>query len=159
MKKLDRSKLSDAHRRGITTTLAFLDELLCDVEQWASGREIHSVLYHESNAFTPAQKHAMLSQIEKLRRVLSELAQTLELEPHRNDGSREIWGRCLGFLEHLEELQGKHMQRYGKPPDWLGEYLDPRAEELINGVGKIAQVAAAAQKQASKRLPADRPHE
>ena len=144
MKKREPGELGDTHKRGINITLALLDEMLCQIEQWARGREVHSVLYQERNTLTAVQREMILHEIKAIRRTLCELAQTLRLEPNVNDGSRDIWGRCWGFLEHLEELHGKHMRRYGEPPAWLSGFLDPKADELIEHLQKIATIAGGA---------------
>jgi len=139
-------ELSDTHRRGIRTTLVLLDETLCHIEQWAKGREMHSVLYGERNRLTPAQKASIIREIEEMRKMLDELRQTLGLECGVTDGAREIWAMSWGFWEHLEELHGKHLRRYGEPPEWLSRYLDPKADELIEHLQRIAAIAGGNEK-------------
>ncbi len=128
------------HRRGITTTLAFLDEALCEFEQWAKGREVRSVLYEERNTLTPKQRRRLLAEIARIRPLLRELKGALGLEGAVQSAEQSIWARCSGLREHLVELQGKHLRRYGEPAPDLPHYLDPRVEELLRRIEDIAAV-------------------
>jgi tetratricopeptide (TPR) repeat protein len=47
--------LGDNHRRGIVTALLLLDRMLCEVEEYARGREVCSVFYIEQNALSADQ--------------------------------------------------------------------------------------------------------
>ena len=40
--------LSEAHRSRIRIPLTLLDEALVKFEEWARGREVRSILYHET---------------------------------------------------------------------------------------------------------------
>ena len=64
----------------------------------------------------------------------------LGLEGTTQDAAQSIWGRCSSLREHLVELEGKHLHRYGKPPPGLAEYLDPQAEELLSCLDRISAV-------------------
>ncbi len=48
--------LSEAHRSRIRITLTLLDEALVKFEEWARGRGIRSVLYHETNNLDPDRR-------------------------------------------------------------------------------------------------------
>ncbi len=126
--------MSDAHKRGISITLVILDETLCEVEQWAKGREMQSVFYKEHNALSTRQRQKMLSEIAEMRSLLQEMRDAIGIEPTVEDAGDAIRGKCSGLWEHIVELKAKHLRRYGEAPAGLGEYLDPRAEQLIQGI-------------------------
>jgi len=128
------SDISEPHKRGISITLALLDETLCEVEQWANGREIRSVFYEEHNTLSTRQRQGILSEIARMRSLLHELKDDLALEPTVEDAGAAIRGKCSGLWEHIVELKAKHLRRYGEVPADLGKYLDPRAEQLIQGI-------------------------
>ena len=125
---------SDSHKRGISITLTILDETLCEVEQWAKGREIQSVFYRECNTLSNRQRQEILAEISQMREVLQELQEVLGLEPAAQDTRAAIRGKCAGLWEHIVELKAKYLRRYGETPADIGEYLDPRAERLIQGI-------------------------
>lgn len=127
----------EAHKRGILVTLEILDEVLCEAEQWARGREIKSVLYIENNTLSDQQTAGILSEIAEMRRVLGELRDSLGLEPRVQDVATVIRSKCAGLWEHIVELKAKHLRRYGEVPAGLGDYLDPQAERLIQGILRI----------------------
>lgn len=131
---------NEAQKRGIRITLSMLDETLCEVERWANGQEVRSVLYQEHNALSIRQREAILSEIVRLRTVIEELKETLGLEPTVQDVGSAILGKCAGLWEHIVELQTKYLVRYGEVPANLGEYLDPRTEQLIQGIIGILDV-------------------
>ena len=130
-------RLRDNFKRGIEMNLVALDEALCEFEQWANGREQRSVFYSERNTLSPTQRNAILSEIAEMRERLRELREDLGLEGRVRGGANTIWGTCSVLAVNLEELKGKHLARYGKPPAELVEYLDPRAKRLIASINHI----------------------
>ncbi len=126
--------LSKSHKRGVSTTLQILDEALCEMEQWANGRQIESVLYRERNDLTGRQRAALLREIAGMRDVLKELAEELAIEPAVQDARSAIRGKCSLLWEHIIELKAKHLRRYGEVPAEAAEHLDPKADLLIEGL-------------------------
>jgi hypothetical protein len=134
-------QLGESFKRGIEITLVALDEALCDFEQWAQGREQQSVFYSERNTLSAAQRDEILSEVAGMREMLRELQDDLGLEGRIRCGANDIWGKCAVLTVNLEELKGKHLARYGKPPRGLVEYLDPRIKRLIASINHIFRLA------------------
>ena len=134
--------MSETHIRGISTTLALLDEALCQFEQWAAGREAHAVLYEERNNLSLQQRQAILAEIQEIRPLLKEMRERLNLSPKEEDAASSIWGRCWTLLEPLEELEGRHLRRYGEPPADLVEFVNPRSAEMAHHLRQIAGIAS-----------------
>jgi hypothetical protein len=130
-------QLRENFKRGIETTLVFLDEALCEFESWAKGRERCSVFYSERNTLSDAQRDAILSEVAGMREMLRELRDNLGLEGRVRGGANDIWGKCAILSVNLAELQGKHLARYGKAPPGLVEYLDPRVKRLIASINYL----------------------
>lgn len=131
--------LSENHRRGIGTALLLFDRMLCEIEEYAYGREIRSVLYVEHNALSDDQKAGLLAEIAQIRGVLRELKDALGLEIETEDVGRKIWGECSTFWEVLMETKSRFLARYGPPPEGLAEYLDPRIEGLIASLHNLTK--------------------
>ena len=129
--------IGDKHRRGISITLVLLDQALCEFEQWARGRQAQSVLYEETNDLSPGQRERVLAEVAEIRVVLRELRDTLRLEGEIQSAAGAIWRASLGLWEHLAELEGKHLKRYGTPPAGLAEYLKPMVQQLEAGLERI----------------------
>jgi HEAT repeat protein len=127
-------EISQAHRQGITVTLTLVDRTLCEVEEWVKGRQVDSIFFKERNALSASQKERIHSEIARMRRVLEELRQILRLEASTEDAESAIRSKCAGLWEHLVELKAKYLRRYGEVPPDLAECLDPRADELIQGI-------------------------
>jgi len=135
-------QLGDNLRRGLETTLGILDEILCEFEEWARGREHRSVLYSEHNSLSPSDRDALLSEIAEMRSVLQEFRDDLALEGRMREAAHSIWGSCAVLLTNLEELTGKHLARYGDIPRQLPEYLEPRIRRLMSSLQHIFRLAA-----------------
>ncbi len=133
-------ELSQRHRRGIASTLAILDEALCEFEEWALGREIRSVLYSETNSLTPEQRERLLHLLKGLRATMMELCDHLGLEGKVNDAVTAIWSRCSTLWVSLVELESRYLKRYGEIPDDFPEYFDPKIAHLIEGLQSILKM-------------------
>jgi hypothetical protein len=136
------SRIGKNHRRGVSTTLALVDEALCEFEHWAEGREARSVLYREHNNLSPAQRKSLLAEVSKMRAVIGELRDALGLEAAGQEAAQSIWGRCSALREHLVELTGRHLRRYGKPAPGLADYLDPRVDELLRRLDRVSSLVS-----------------
>ncbi len=136
--------MSESHIRGISTSLAILDETLCAFERYASGAENHGVLYHEWDPFSPREGEAILSLIRQIREELQQIRDRLGLEPKVQDLASSIWGWCCTIMEPLQELEGRYLRRYGEPPAELVQYLDPKVAKLCELVWAIQRVASKA---------------
>ena len=131
--------LNENHRRGLGATLAFLDETLCRIEEWADGREVASVLYVEKNTLSPSQRAAVRGEIERARRILLELKDDLELPPREQEADREIRARCSVLWKDVIELQSRYMRRYGAMDREAAAYLDPRVKALADVLQQISR--------------------
>ena len=140
MRKARLPELGENHRRGVSTTLTYLDERLCEVEQWARGRQVRSALYQERNGLTREQRSALQARVAATRQLLSELRDTLGLEGRLQTGPLAIWGGCSEVREHLVELGSKHLKRYGKLDAEVGDYMDEAVPQLLECVEEIAAI-------------------
>lgn len=129
-----RIDISEAHKRGITVTLTLVDHTLCEVEEWVKKRQVDSIFFREHNSLSVHQQERILSEIAQMRRVLEELRRILCLEPSIEEAESAIRSMCAGLWEHLVELKARYLRRYGEVPPELAECLDPRAEQLIQGI-------------------------
>jgi len=134
--------LGENHRRAIGTVAFMLDQMLCDFEAYAKGREFHGLLYHERNRLSPKQRQVILDEAGRIRAVLRELQESLGLEPRVEDVSRDIWGRGSMFWASLVETETKYLRGYGATPPGLADYLDPKIETLIEHMETIVRIAS-----------------
>ena len=142
--------LGDNHRRGIGTALLLLDRMLCEVEEYARGREARSVLYIERNALSADQKTSLLAEITQMRDLLRELKDGLGLEAETEDVARKIWGQGSTFWEVLVETKSRYLKGYGQPPPQLAEYLDPRIDVLIQHLRNLTDLVRSAERRLEK---------
>ena len=131
--------LDENHRRAINTRLRLLDELLCEFEEYARGREAHAVFYQEVNSLSASQRRLLLADIERIRSLMREMKATLQLEAGVENAGRLVWGKSSSFWEVLVETTSKHLRGYGELSPELARYLDPRMETLIKHLGMITR--------------------
>ncbi|HRU04487.1 MAG TPA: hypothetical protein P5137_01780 [Candidatus Brocadiia bacterium] len=131
--------LSENHLRGVSTTLALLDELLCVVEDWASGRERQGTLYRERNSLDAAQREELLQRSAGLRRVVQEARQDMNLSQYTRDAATDIWSRCAVFRESIMELTGAQLRRYGPLSSDAESYMDHLSHRLLTGLDGLLQ--------------------
>lgn len=141
MKARQRSGLSDAHKQGIRTTLVFVDEMLCEIEQWARGREFHSELYEEVNTLSQEQRDLLLTEVEHIRKLLGNLRESLALEKERRSACTAVHSLSCAIWPHLEELKGKHLKRYGDISQEITQSLSESVDQLIEATKRIADIA------------------
>ncbi len=118
------------HKRAIGATLTLLDEMLCEFEEYAQGRERHGVLYHERNSLSDKQRRGIQAEVAAMRGTMRELKEALRLTASRDEAEQQIWGRASAFWEVLVETQSRYLRRYGELAPGLKECLDPRIEAL-----------------------------
>lgn len=128
-----------SHKRGITSTLAYLDEVVCDIEQMLDRSEYRSEFYIERNTLSELQKQKVRTEIAAIRQILSEVRQRLALEPVTRDVGTFISGSCMMQWESLVELQGRYLKRFGTPSKALVDFLDPISEEIIRHLDQIVR--------------------
>ena len=124
-------EVGENHKRAIGTTLTLLDEMLCEFEEYAQGRERHGVMYHERNSLSDKQRRGIQSEVAAMRRTMRELKEALGLTDSRDEVAQHIWARASAFWEVLVETQSRYLRRYGEFAPGLKECLDPRIEVLI----------------------------
>ena len=134
-------ELGEGHRRAASATLLLLDEALCTCEQWARGRECHSVLYSERNTLSSQQKRDLLAEIQEMRVLLDELRRELALKEETNTAASAIFQQVLATRDAVVELKSKHLRGYGELPRRLPEWLDPRLEDLVLRLNRLTQIA------------------
>lgn len=111
--------LSEAHRSRIRITLTLLDEALVKFEEWARGREIRSVLNHETNNLDPERRAALLADVSGIRGIMQKLRDDLQLQVGSQDIGKTILGQCYILWVDVLEMTGKYLRGFGEPPPEL----------------------------------------
>ncbi len=133
--------MSDNHIRGISTTLSLLDEDLCEFEQWANGQGVTSVLYEVRNTLSAVQRQLIAERVAKMRVILKEVKDALNLEGSVHRVDKMIVGSCAVLWVSLVELESDRLRRYGQLPPGLAQYLDPKVAVLNEDLNQISQIA------------------
>lgn len=133
------ASLSDNHRRGISSTLWVLDEMLCQFERWARGVTCEGVVFGEHDDMSEDQARAILAEVTSMRAVMTELREDLALKHRKKSAVKSISAQCSWFWESLVDLKSQRLGRYGDVPQDFAAYFDPRIQVLIDHLHSIAE--------------------
>ncbi|MCX5887959.1 MAG: hypothetical protein NTY36_00740 [Deltaproteobacteria bacterium] len=114
-----------------------MDEALVKFEEWAQGREVRSVLYIEKNTLDSQVRVKLLADIAGIRRIIKELLDDLHLEASPQDIAKTIRGHCYILWVDVLEMTGKYLRGFGEPPQELVDYLDPKANQILEYLDHI----------------------
>ncbi len=137
----DKIVIRQSHRRAISVTLTLFDEALCGFDRWAEGQEVQSVFFEILNPLSDEQRKRLLIELADLRKLLLEIRDFLGLDRAVNSASKMIVGECAVMWSPIVELEGRYLKGYGEVPTALEEYLNPKANQLIEGLRRISQIA------------------
>jgi hypothetical protein len=129
--------LNATHQSKIRITLTLLDEALVKFEEWAKGREVHSLLYQETNTLDAKIRTGMLADIACIRNIVQELQHDLHLEATPQDIIKTIRAQCYILWVDVLEMTGKYLRGFGEPPPELVDYLDPKAQRILQYLDHI----------------------
>jgi hypothetical protein len=122
--------LDSNYKRTIGIALTLIDKTICELDEWARGREHRSVLYVEINRLSAAQCEAILAATANVRGILQELKDALGLEVTVQTVVGSIWGQCSGLWASLAEIESRRPRGYGAAPQGFGKFFDPKLSEI-----------------------------
>jgi hypothetical protein len=136
--------INENQKRSIACSLVLLDETLCLLEDYARGREIHSVLYEECNRLTDRQRKNLLAEIGRVRVLMRQMKGELELPTRVTNVGKRIWGHSAVFQDVVAEMESKTLRGYGQVAPGLAAYLDPKAKMLLDCLQTITSIVGGA---------------
>lgn len=134
-------EINENQHRGISVSLGLLDQALCEIKQWAEGREIISIMYREQNQLSLKQRTGILGLIKDIQSIISEIRDAMQLKDHVIQATRSICGHCSILWEQILELESRRLSRYGEVSSSLVDYLDPKVEIIVKGILDISDLA------------------
>jgi hypothetical protein len=72
-----------------------------------------------------------------MRRIILELRDNLQLEARPQDVAKSIRGQCYLLWVDVLEMTGKYLRGFGEPPPELVDYLDPKANQILEYLDHI----------------------
>ena len=137
-----RIPLGANHRRALASSLSLLDETLCRFEEWARGREVKSVLYEERNDLDEEQRAALRAEVEAMHEHLERLRAALKLPRRRQSAANDIWSWCSVLWKDVEELESRHLRRYGALEKRAADFIDPEIRALSAGLERLSALVS-----------------
>lgn len=134
---------SEEHRRLIQSTFWALDEMMCLFERWAKKQDIQSLLFQEINNLSEEQCHLISEHIATIRKITLQTSTEMELAKRNRDVEDNIRSMCILFIANsIFNLTRRGMENYGKPPEELVKYLEPKLAELTEQLEQIADIVS-----------------
>jgi len=133
---------NEAQMRAIGVRLTLLDEAICQIEQFVQGRQIKSVLVAETNRLTPSQRKALAIEIGAIRDMLRQLRADLHFVVSPRDAADIVRGECNGLWEPITEMNSRYLRAYGDVAEGIAACLDPKADEILQRLHRMAAICA-----------------
>ncbi|MCL5674702.1 MAG: hypothetical protein M1501_03010 [Candidatus Omnitrophica bacterium] len=125
----ERFHLYEPHKRSITSSLCYVEELLSEIE---------SSLYNKKGIFFETINNINGPQCEKIKFLIKNIIHEIEkvkkelhLEKNKIMGSNVISSRCVAIWETLHDMESQKLKKYGNIQKEFSEYFDPIVKKLL----------------------------
>ena len=135
-------RVSENHRRVISTTLRIVDRAVCDFDELARGRRREGVMFHEKNDLSSAQRSELAASVSRLHQMMHDMARRLDLEPEVVSAGTEIRAECAGLWEVLIETSSRYLRGYGQVPPALARYVNDQIDSLVAELREIRRLTS-----------------
>lgn len=115
---------------GIRVRLLVIEEALRRMELWLTAPEAEPILEATPNDLTDLQKIELFRLIEKVRKMLKELKNKLNLEITSRPVKKRLLAEAARLWTVAGNLEAKRLKGYGPIPPEAAEAIHSPAEEL-----------------------------
>jgi hypothetical protein len=122
--------LNSAQRASLTIVLKMMEESLRQADQWLNTPESDGILIRRKINLTEEKRAKVLDEILAGLEFVSQLAESLYLQPVDEDLGAEIRGQMSINWANLMDTRAKKLARYGEVDPRLAQVLDPGIERL-----------------------------
>src|ERR1035438_344773 len=113
--------LNPNQRRGLTTALCVMEEMLCGIEQKLTGSPSRGVLYKLRDDLPTQVKEELLKKIALFRERIETMTGEFALESRNKDISKGIRGNLAYGWEVLQGTKASHLKGYGAVAEGLSD--------------------------------------
>jgi uncharacterized protein YpuA (DUF1002 family) len=124
-------EINPNHGRVITVGLYLLEKSLENIEEAITARDKERITYKVNHCQDNQVQNAVLQDVEKIRKIIRDLKNELNLQLQEESVARKVRGEAAHMWEMLCDMNSSGLNRYGKTPKELADFLDPRVEALI----------------------------
>ncbi len=115
---------------GIRVRLLVIEEALRRMELWLTAPEAEPILEANLNDLTAEQKNELSKKIEKVRGMLKELKNKLNLEITSRPVKKRLLAEAARLWTVAGNLEEKRLKGYGQIPSEIAATIQSPAEEL-----------------------------
>jgi hypothetical protein len=131
-------KLEEPLKRGITSALGYVEELLSTIGFALSNTK--GIFVEVTNNFNNANILQIENIIKDMLQSIKEIKEKLHLEKQEIKGSNIISSRCGAIWETLCDIESKKLKKYGQVDKNFSEYFDPIIKKLLDQNEKIFNI-------------------
>lgn len=124
-------EISPNHQRVIIVGLYMLEKSIEQIEGALITGYRERITYEIIDYLDDNIRNSILQDIEKMRKIIRELKDGLNLQTQEESVLRKVRGEAAHIWEALSDMRSSGLDRYGKTPKELADFWDPRVEELI----------------------------
>jgi hypothetical protein len=133
-------KLHEFHARSLEATLSRADEAIQRMERLLSNAGQDGAVRKIENTLSPESREALLRQLLALRKVLAEMAESFELQPHPLDIRRVLDAEISTLWVQFEDCRPVRMKGYGQKFSAKASVaLEETVEKLLAHVLKMRE--------------------
>lgn len=132
--------LDDNVRDYIFTLLYFLDKDLCELELYARGQRVDSLLYKQRNDFSEEERQKLLQDLAAMKLALIKAKEHLRLGKKVHDLRKVMSSKAFMLMVNMRELEGGKLRGYGPVDEHMADYVEKLAGELRAGLREILAV-------------------
>jgi hypothetical protein len=108
-----------------------LEKSLERIEEALITEDRGRITYKVNEHLDGEVRNSILQDIEKMRRIIRDLKDELNLQAQEESMVRKVRGEAAHIWESLSDMRSSGLDRYGKTPKELADFWDPKIEELI----------------------------
>ncbi len=126
--KKEELHLEEAHKRGLTSALLYIEELLSEIESALHNKK--GVFFESINNLNSSQNEKIKYKKKEMLQEIEKIKETLQLEKKEIISSHTISSRCVAIWETLCDMESQKLKRYGTLQKEISDYLDPIIKNL-----------------------------
>lgn len=139
-------EISPNHQRVIIVGLYMLEKSIEQIEGALITGYRERITYEIIDYLDDNIRNSILQDIEKMRKIIRELKDGLNLQTQEESVLRKVRGEAAHIWEALSDMTSGGLDRYGKTPKELADFWDSKIEELIEISLKIEAKSSKSQR-------------
>lgn len=134
--------ISPTHHRVLSIRMRGLEKNCNEILKCINAPMVSSALEESTNDLISDEKEKVGEIVLRIKKEIRNLAKELELEKSTSNVRRFILSLVSTMWVDLEETQSTNLRGYGRVPEPLKAYWDPKVKALLEEIHKLEKLLA-----------------